>query len=313
MRRIIFILTLLISFAGFSQKTNLPIFWKVGDTWKYQIDQKNIGGITGSEKQTNKVAQIKVLKIKPKPYPGFLLEWKYLGYVSFETDTLEDKCAIMFKNFLLQTPIQVQIDEKGAYQDWVNKEEVKKKFIDFYTKEGKKTGNTDCLKYANSGIQMAGRFSPYLDALIPELATFFTAFSLFPLDKNQKIDTVEVFNDYIFDNQKIITLPKSIYFNSKISERQIAVNYGAIVSEPEYKKYFSESTRLAWDKHGLKKDDNVRVDLEKTLDEFQPKNSDIMEAVFDGKTGAIISFDYKKEEWMMLKGGQSYYFKYTKI
>lgn len=303
--------TTILTINAFAQKENisLPVSWKMGDTWTYQLKQKNLGGILGADHNSNstKSFQIKVTKIKPKPYPGFLIEWQYLSYVTPETDTLEDDCPIMLKKFLLKTPIVIQLGDKGQYQDWIEKAEMKNKFLAFFAKEIKAGGAPYCLDMANSGIEQAGRFSEYFDALTPEIKSFFAAFALLPCDtKEEKIDTVEVFEDY---NQKVINLPKTISIKPDVTNEQIKVSFDMRVSEPEYKKHFSENMKLAWEKAGYSKPDSNMI---KTLNDFQPKNSHKLDAIFDKRTGALLSFDFVEEQWVMLKGGESIFYSYKK-
>jgi hypothetical protein len=310
----LFLFTTIVSINSFAQKVKLPlpISWKVGDTWTYQLKQRNLGGILGADHDARglKSFQIKVTKIQPKPYPGYLIEWKYLTYITPETDTLEDDCAIMLKKYLLQNPLLIQLGEKGEYQDWIGKAEVKKKFVTFYENQLKAGGAPYCVDMVTTRIAQAGRFSEYFDALTPEIKSFFTAFSLLPCDTNEeKIDTVEVFKDY---NQKIIKVPKTISIKPEVTNEQIKVSFDMRVSEPEYKKYFSETMQSAWEKEGYSKSDSMMMGMYKRLESFQPKNSHKLDAVFDKKTGVLLSFDHIEEQWLMMKGGESTYYYYRK-
>lgn len=305
----VFCAFLLISAINYAQKIEVPIQWKVGDNWTYDLKQRNLGGITGGDKWKRKSFQIKVLGAKA----GYEVEWKYLSYSTFETDTLEDECATMLKQFLLQIPLKLKLNEKGEFTNWIGGDALKKQMLAFYTSQSSKSRSTHCLDNLKSFLSMADKFDDVIDALVPEIEHFFLAFSLLPSETNFKKDTVEVFTDYIFDFTKTIRLPKIITQKaSNTFGNALEVSFLSQISEPEYKKYFDESTRASWDKLGLEKGDGMRKGLEEQLAVFQPKKSDAMEAVFDKTNGAIIKFDYLTEEWGMLKGGESIYYYFTR-
>ena len=87
------------SFNSFTQTISTPSPWKINSATKYELQQQNIGGIYGEDhfEQSQKTFQIKVVKEFPKPKAGFLVEWKYLSYITAATDTLEESCPIIDK------------------------------------------------------------------------------------------------------------------------------------------------------------------------------------------------------------------------
>jgi hypothetical protein len=306
--------TIILTINSFAQKTKLllPISWNVGDISTYQLKQRYLGGALGEnyERTCSKSFQIKVIQINPKPKSGYLIEWKYLSYITPETDTLvESDCPIIIKKYLLQNPLVIQINEKGEYQNLIKKEEIKNKILAFVTKESAKLGDKYCIDATKNKIKLY-TFDEYFDSLIPEIKTFFTAYSLFPCSINEeKIDTVEVVEDA---NQKVIKLPKTICSKPEVSHDQIKVTFDMKLSEPELKSYFSESMKLAWEQMGFKSTDSTMIDSYRKLEDFQPKNSVKMEAIFD-KKGRLLSFDDFKDEKMQLKGGTSFYNYYRRL
>lgn len=300
------IFTVLSGYA-FAQTIEAPVKWKLGDTWKYKLDQRDLGGITGGDVYTTKGFQLKVLAVNPEGKPGYTVEWKYTSYTTFYTDTLEEECAVTFKKFLLQTPIQLKLNAKGKYVSWLNKADIKKKFTTFYAQEAKKNGSQMCIESANSMMALGGTFADYFEAHVPEIQVFFKAFGLLPAEADYKKDTTEVFQDYILDATKTITLPKSIEMKaSAIAGDAVQVSLISRVSEPDYKKYFSQSTKAGWDKMNMTPD--VRKSFDEQLEAFQPKSSESFKAVFDKKNGAVRKFDYVTEMWGMLKGGESNFY-----
>lgn len=297
---------LLISAISYAQKIEVPIQWKVGDVWTYDLKQRNLGGIAGGDKWKRKSFQITVLGARS----GYEVEWKYLSYSTFESDTLEDECEMMFKQFLLQTPIKVKLNPKGEFVDWLGSEGIKKQMLSYYTIQSKKIRSTHCL---NNFFNLADDFKDILAVEMPEIKHFFLGFSLLPSEANYKKDTVEVFTDYILDFKKTIRLPRIISQKARNTfGNSLEVSFISQVSEPDYKKYFDESTRASWDKLGLEKGDGMRKELEEQLEVFQPKKSNTMEAVFDSTNGSILKFDYMTDEWGMLKGGESIYYYFSK-
>lgn len=299
---------LLISAISYAQKIEVPIQWKVGDIWTYDLKQRNLGGIAGGDKWKRKSFQITVLEARS----GYEVEWKYLSYSTFESDTLEDECDMMFKQFLLQTPIKLKLNEKGELTNWISGDEIKKQLLAYYTSQSKKIRSTYCLNNLNTFLSSASKFEDILEYELPEIKHFFLGFSLLPSEANYKKDTVEVFTDYILDFKKTIRLPRIISQKARNTfGNSLEVSFISQISEPDYKKYFDESTRASWDKLGLEKGDGMRKELEEQLEVFQPKKSNAMEAVFDKTNGSILKFDYLTEEWGMLKGGESIYYYFS--
>lgn len=305
----VFCAFLLISAIGYAQKIELPIQWKVGDVWTYDLKQRNLGGFTGGDKWKRKSFQIKILEAKP----GYEVEWKYLSYSTFESDTLEDECAMMLKQFLLHIPLKLKLNEKGEFANLIGGDALKKQMLAFYISQSSKSRSTHCIDNLKSFFSLADNFEDVIEVLVPEIKHFFLGFSLLPSETNYKKDTVEVFTDYIFDFKKTIRLPKAISQTARNTfGNSLEVSFLSQISEPEYKKYFDESTRASWDKLGLEKGDGICKGLEEQLEVFQPKKSDAMEAVFDKTNGSILKFDYLTEEWGMLKGGESIYYYFNK-
>lgn len=292
-----------------AQKINLPITWKVGEIWKYKLDQKNLGGMFEIEKNSNKKFQLKVLKVNSTAQPGYLLEWTYLDYRTLETDTLEDDCAILFKNFLLKNSLLIELDKDAKNPKWKNLKSLKDKMMLFYSK----SGNELCLNSLSSSVKSIEDLGEFLDIALPEVKIFTKAYEVFPTESTIKQDTVEEFDDYILDGSKLVKLGKTINLTSSLTKDEINVNFSSKVSESEFKKYFAENTRLAWDKMGIASSDSTRIKLEKTLDDFQPKLSESLHLRVNRVNASVLSFDFIREEWAMLKGGETISYSFQKF
>ncbi|NBA88959.1 hypothetical protein GVN16_24500 [Emticicia sp. CRIBPO] len=261
------------------------------------------------EKNSNKKFQLKVLKVNSKAQPGYLLEWTYLDYRTLETDTLEDECAVVFKNFLLKSSLMIELDKDGKNPQWKNLKSLKDKMLLFYSK----SGNELCMSNLKSSINSTEDLGDFLDILLPEVKVFMKAYEIFPTESVVRKDTVEEFNDYIFDESKLIQLHKTINLTSLSGKDEIDVNFSSKVSESEFKKYFAENTRLAWDKMGISANDSTRIKMEKTLDDFQPKLSESLHIKVNKTNASVLMFYFIREEWAMLKGGETISYSFKKI
>jgi hypothetical protein len=303
----------ILAFSAYAQKIEVPVQWKVGDIWTYDLKQKYSAGNNLGDKNTRMSFQLKVLAVNPQGKPGYELEWKYLSYNTFETDTLEDECELIYKRFILQTPLKLRVDASVKYLGWSDVAGIQKKFMDFYAKETKKTGNTTCFDNTKSTIELVGGFNEYFEARAPEIQHFFLGFAMLPAETNYKKDTLEVFKDFLADFNKTIRLPKKISQTASTTfANTVEVNYQSTVSAADYKQYFAESSRIAWDKLGIEKGGEMRKSLEEQLAAFEPKIGDTLRGVFDKRNGSIIKFEYIKEAQANLKGGESTYYYYTK-
>ncbi|RYU93198.1 hypothetical protein [Emticicia agri] len=304
------IISLLISFAGYAQKIEIPIRWKTGDTWTYDLKKRNLGGMMGGDKYARMSFQVKVVTVNPESKPGYVVEWKYLSYNTFETDTLEDECATVFKQFLLKTPLLLSLNEKGVLQNRIGKADLKKKMLAFYAEQSKKLRSTVCLDNLKSMLELAGDEEDYIEVFTPEIQNFFPAFSLLPAETSYRKDTVEVLTN-VLEAGKTSKVPKIISGKAASTfANTVEVDRLAKISEAEYKKVFVESSRAMWDKLGLEKGDGMRKSLEEQMEEFQPKKAHTLHAVFDKSNGSVVQFDTILEEWLTMKGGESifYYF-----
>lgn len=301
------------SFSTYAQIIDVPLQWKAGDTWTYDLKQKYSAGNNLGDKNTRISFELKVLAVKPEGKPGYELEWRYLSYSTFETDTLEDECELVYKRFLLQTPLKLRVNEKAGYIGWSDKAGMQKKFIDFFTRETKKIPDSACLQNTKSTIEMIGGFNEYIEARAPEIQHFFLGFAMLPAEINVNKDTVEVFKDFLADFNKTIRLPKKITQTASITfANTVEVNYHSTVSAPDYKKYFTESSRIARDQLGVEKGGEMRKGLEEQLAAFEPKIGDTLLGVFDKRNGSIIKFEYIKDAQADLKGGESSHYYYAK-
>jgi hypothetical protein len=308
----VFCAVFIFALSAYAQKIEVPIQWKTGDTWVYDLNQKNLSTESG-EKNVRLSFQLKISALKPGGKPGYELEWRYLSYHSFETDTLEDECELIYKKFILQTPLKLRVDENAKYMGWSDMAIIEKTFLDFYGIETKKKGNTACMDNTKSTIALVGGFKEYLDARAPEIQHFFLGFAMLPAEINVNKDTVEVFKDFLADFNKTIRLPKKITQTASITfANTVEVNYHSTVSAPDYKKYFTESSRIAWDKLGVEKGGEMRKGLEEQLAAFEPKIGDTLLGVFDKRNGSIIKFEYIKDAQADLKGGESSHYYYAK-
>lgn len=299
------------SFNSFTQTISTPSPWKINSVTKYELQQQNIGGIYGEDhfEQSQKTFQIKVVKEFPKPKAGFLVEWKYLSYITAATDTLEESCPIIDKKFLLQTPIFIRIDEKGSYQGLADKLDLQKKYMAFYAKSIKEGSAPFCMDMLKSNMARGNSFSDIFDAIVPEIQRFFTAFSLLPCDeKGQSIDTTEKLRSA---GGVVAEVPKTFRLKPETIGNNVKISFEMKVSEKEYKKLYETNTRKAWDDEGFSTTDSSRIRLEEKLASFQPKNRQKLEATFNKTDGSLSSFEFIVDEWLMMKGGetQKYFFK----
>lgn len=308
----VFCAVFIFALSAYAQKIEVPIQWKTGDTWVYDLNQKNLSTESG-EKNVRLSFQLKVLALKPGGKPGYELEWRYLSYHSFETDTLEDECELIYKKFILQTPLKLRVDENAKYMGWSDMAIIEKKFLDFYGIETKKKGNTACMDNTKSTIVLVGGFKEYLDARAPEIQHFFLGFAMLPAEVNYKKDTVEKFMDFLGDFNKTISMPKTVSQTAGYTfANNVEVNYVSNVSAAAYKKYLTENSRIAWDKMGIEKGSEMRKGLEEQLEAFEPKIGDTLRGVFDKRNGLIIKFDYINEAQANLKGGETTHYYYAK-
>ncbi|MDF7822348.1 hypothetical protein P1X15_32360 [Runella sp. MFBS21] len=297
-----------------AQTVTMPIKWKVGQTFRYELKHKGIGSMMMEEFNSNKAFQIKVLSQNAKSDSSYIIEWRYISFVTFMTDTLKEEFAVAEKKFILKTPFRFRLDKKGKWQNFADTTDIKRQMIDFYKIERKTAREPGGFDFKISQINEWENFGEYLDAILPEIKVFYSAYDLFPASVAMKKDTIETFNDYILEYNKMVSIPKILSSTSKyINPNLLKISNFEKLNESALKKYFSESTRAAWDKMKLKKDNPARVANEKMLDDFQPKLSNNYEALFDNQSSTPIKFDYLKEEWMMLRGGSSWYYSFKRL
>ena len=281
---------LLVSLAVYPQKMEVPIRWKAGDVWTYDLKKREHTRWTDSDERSRIGFKLKILS---ENYGGNLYEaeWQYLSYKSPKTDSLKDTCALVMKKFLLQTPFRLKISKTGEFKGWIDFEGLRKKMSAFADNESKKLGSTLCNEYMNNMMNVPSDSAYIMYGQLPEIRNFFEGFSLLKTDGSLLKDTLAVMPFAIEGKGDV---PKVISRKVKHLGDGLEVSFTSELSRPHYKKFYQDQTRIAAGKMGM--DDESIKRITARMKDYKPTKGELRQAVFDKKSGTIRKFLYQQKE-----------------
>lgn len=284
-------LLLLSSLTAYPQKMEVPIRWKAGDVWTYDLKKRENTRWTYTDEHSRIGFKLKILSENYGGQDFYEAEWQYVYYHSRKTDSLNDTCTLMLKAFLLQTPIRLKVSKKGELKGWIGLDGLRERMLTFAHDEGKKAGRTLCDDYMKAMLSVPSDSAYVMYGKLPEIKNFFMGFSLLASDGSLTKDTLAVMELAIEGNAQI---PKVVSRKVRDSGSQIEIAFSSELSQTHYKKFYQDQTRIAASKMGM--DDESIKKISSGMKDYQPTKGELRQAVFDEKSGAIRKFLYQQKE-----------------
>lgn len=279
-------------FTVYPQKMEVPIRWKTGDVWTYDLKKRESTRWTDLDERSRIGFQLKIIGLKPGKNNGYEAEWQYFSIEKQSASDEYDSCNKYIRSFLLQTPLRLSISKDGAFEGWTDLPSLSKILLN--TQQGLNSQNKpgDFCYYMRDYIQRSQKDSTdFLSGYVPEVKYFFKAFMLLPTDSELTRDTVTVLENELAGK---VPIPKKVNRYVKDAAAGFEVNFDSELSPSGYKKFLTTGFEKAWIEFGLPVEDLAKAQAK--LDEFQPLWRESMRAVFDKQNAALKRFVFQRDE-----------------